>query len=71
MVKKSIGIATSHIGIPPGFDSSFLLMHINGRQQVLAQMVIRFLPPMWDTQIEFLTLGFGLAQTQLFQADEE
>lgn len=30
--------------------------------------VIRSSPPMWDTQIEFLTLGFGLAQPQLFQA---
>lgn len=24
--------------------------------------------PMWETQVEFLVLGFGLAQTQLFQA---
>lgn len=35
----------------------------HGTQQVVAQ-VVGFLPPIWETHIEFWVSGFRLAQTQ-------
>lgn len=40
-------------------NSSFLLIRILGKEQVMAQ-VVRSLPIMWETWIEFLLLDFSL-----------
>lgn len=46
-----------------GFQSSFLLMHL-GRHQLLPN-VLGHLPPLWDSQMEFLPSDFSLANFQL------
>lgn len=48
-----------------GYSASGPASLLVGRHQKVAH-VRRPLPPIWETQMEFLVLGFSLTQTWLF-----
>lgn len=65
-VKPMFEMPTSHIKVSElefWFPSSLQLFanKLSGKRQGIAQ-VLGSLPTMWETHIEFLTPGFGLAQ---------
>lgn len=71
-VKTPLGTPTSHMTVwRPGSTSPFqcqLAANAHpGRQQVAAQGHGP-MPPVWETQAEFLALGFGMAQPEPLQA---
>lgn len=64
-INLQVGMPTFHIrvlGLSPGYSvlPIQLLANIPGRQQKMVQ-VFGFLPPMWETLLELLTLDLDLA----------
>lgn len=64
-VKPLMGMLASCIPVPGSIQATGLPGQLSGKQQMM-ECVFGRLPPMWETQTEFKTPNFDLAQPWKF-----